>query len=250
MLKIQIKGQMLLKNKKTDFGKVVYENKSLFVIDKKSGIRSEEISKLICHRLDKDTSGLLIVAKNQKTKDFIQKQFKKREIKKEYIALVLGKIQDKETVEGYIFRDNKAKEKRKFQPSFNIKNFNISGKNHERYSKTEIIPVQNFHINLFKNSSRKDLNYFTLVIAKPITGRTHQIRLHLAYLHHPILGETLYGGKIIKIINKRLYISRLMLHAEKITFANPETQKRITFKTKLPIEFIKIINKMEKINVR
>ena len=185
---------MMFENNK--LGKMVFEDDYFLVLDKEPGINSVAISPLICHRLDKNTSGLLIIAKNKSIKKKIQEQFKKRAVKKKYLVLVLGRLEGKEMNEGFIFRNRKDKSKRKFISSFNINNFKISGKEHERYSKTKFQGKKIYFFEIFKKESQKELNYFSLIEAWPKTGRTHQIRLHLQSLHHPILGDNLYGGKI------------------------------------------------------
>ena len=93
---------------------VVFEDNHLKVIDKPAGIISADISPLICHRLDRETSGLLIIAKNERVKKVIQAQFKARRVKKEYLALVLGFTQEKGRIDGYIVRHKKQGEKRRF----------------------------------------------------------------------------------------------------------------------------------------
>ncbi len=239
-MKIAKQDHLLEKNKT-----IIFDSKDFFVIDKLPGENSIDISPLICHRLDRDTSGLLIVAKNKKTKKNIQTQFKKRKVKKKYLALVLGKTESKFKVEGFIFRDRRAKEKRKFTPSFEISDFKISGKKHERYSETEFRTLKVYHKNIFTKSEQKNLNYFSLIEAKPISGRTHQIRLHLQNLKHPILGDDLYGGKIMKEIDKKLEIPRLLLHATQISFYHPETEKVIILKSKLPKDFNKVLERLK-----
>jgi RluA family pseudouridine synthase len=221
--------------------KIIFEDEYLIIYDKPSGINSEDISPLICHRLDKETSGLLIVAKNENVKEKIQLQFKKRTVKKKYVAIVSGEIKGKEEIEGFVFRDKKNYQKRRFTPGFQMSDFKISGKQNERYSKTLIVPGQIIEKKIFKNSSMKDLNYISFVDAYPETGRTHQIRLHLASIHRPILGDNLYGGKIIKKISEKLNINRLMLHATEIHFNHPITQTLLNFKSEIPVNFKSIL---------
>ena len=231
-----MKKHLLEKNR------IIFKDDDLIIYDKPNGINSFELSKLICHRLDKDTSGLLIIAKHKSIKNKIQQQFKERIVNKKYIAIVLGKVKEKETIEGYIFRDKKTLNKRRFMPYFQIENFKISGKNNERFSETLIVPGQILDKNIFKKQDQKDLNYISQIDVYPKTGRTHQIRLHLASTHHPILGDNLYGGKIIKEISKKLKIKRLLLHASEIHFNHPITQKSLHFKSEIPKDFTNISN--------
>ena len=232
---------MLGKNR---FGKIIFEDKDFFILDKSSGQNSTDISPLICHRLDRDTSGLIIIAKNEKTKEIIQEQFKKQKVEKKYLALVLGKAESKFGVEGFIFRDRRKKEKRKFLPSFEISGFKVSGKKHEKYSKTKFRALKVYYKNIFTKPVQKDLNYFSLIEAVPVTGRTHQIRLHLANLQHPILGDDLYGGKIMREVDKKLGVLRLLLYASEINFCHPKNRKIIKFKSKPPKDFNQILEKL------
>jgi len=231
--------------------RILYEDKYFLIYDKEPKVNSLAISPLICHRLDKETSGILIIAKNQKIKEEIQKQFKNKTIKKEYIALVLGKFdliaERRVIVEGFIIRDKKNYQKRKFIPAFQIKNFSITGRKNERYSKTKILPQQIFEKQIFKKANQKDLNYFSLIKAYPETGRTHQIRLHLASIHHPVLGDNLYGGKIMKKISYILKIKRGLLHAYAIKMVHPITNKVMSFQSEIPMDFQKIIKNLQKV---
>ena len=242
-MRIQKKAHSLRKNK---FGKIIFEDKDFFILDKFSGINSTDISPLICHRLDRDTSGLIIVAKNKKTKEVIQEQFRKKKISKKYLALVLGKVEPKFKVEGFIFRDRKAKEKRKFIPSFEILDFEISGKKHQKYSETKFKRLKVYQQNIFPKPDQRDLNYFSLIQAMPITGRTHQIRLHLQSCHQPILGDDLYSGKIMKKVNEKLKIPRLLLHAYVLKMRHPITNKLVNFKSEIPTDFNQILGKLKR----
>jgi 23S rRNA pseudouridine1911/1915/1917 synthase len=181
----------------------VYENEDLLVIDKPAGlivfpeepitektlidILLEEFPSLknvghsprygIIHRLDKDTSGVLAVAKNNKALNFFQKQFKEGEVVKKYSALVTGQVnEDRGQVETLIGRSPQDRRKQKaylpHQPDSKRK----------REAKTYYKVLERF----------KD---YTLLEVMPKTGRKHQIRTHLSYLHHPIAGDKLYGFK-------------------------------------------------------
>lgn len=227
------------------YGKIIYNDRNFYVIDKKSGIKSEDISSLICHRLDRDTSGILIVAKNKKTKEIIQQQFKNRKVKKRYLALVIGKTDDRFLVEGFITRDRKRLNKRKFQAGFEILNYQFTNKKHERFSKTDFKILKIYHHKIFKRPGQDGLNFVSLIEAWPETGRTHQIRIHLASLNHPILGDNLYGGKIMREVNEKLGIERLLLHASKISFINSTNNKKIIIHSPQPQNFNQIIKKME-----
>lgn len=162
----------------------------------------------IVHRLDKDTSGVMVIAKNDYTHKKLITAFKERLIEKVYIAVVYGKlVQKKGKIETFIGRHPKARKKMAV-----LKEGKIAITCYETLEE-------------FKQSS--------LVLAKPITGRTHQIRLHFSHIGHPVLGDPIYGG-IKHNIPKP---PRLMLHAYEISFEHPRTQQKMSFKAPIPEEF-------------
>jgi 23S rRNA pseudouridine1911/1915/1917 synthase len=164
----------------------------------------------ITHRIDKETSGLVIVSKNKKTEIEIKSLFEERKVKKEYIALVHGKI-DKE-----LFIDEPIEKNRDFSE---IK-LKVQISNRGKASQTIIKPIKYF----------KELNQ-TLVEALPLTGRQHQIRVHLFHIKHKIVGDPIYGVDFLyadKYLNGKLKederikitgANRLMLHANSIEFS-------------------------------
>ena len=187
----------------------------------------------IVHRLDKETSGVMIIAKNFKAHTLISKQFEERKVKKIYKALVWGKCEDKGVIEGNIIRNKK-----------NRKLFILSNSKKGRFSKTEFRLIDSFG----------PISYLEL---KPQTGRTHQIRVHMKSIGHPILSDTAYSGgtkmiksfhvKYIKFLKEVLYIiKRVALHAELIEFIHPSTNKKVKFKTKIPSDLQKVINLTKK----
>ena len=150
----------------------------------------------IMHRLDRDTSGVMLIAKNQDTFTYLKEQFQNRSIKKTYRALVYGKMSD---TEGVVDKPISLK------PG-TVKRTVHGGKmTKDAVTKYKVIQT-------FKN--------FTLVEVMPKTGRTHQIRVHLASIDHPIVGDPLYGKKKNKIIIPN--IARQMLHAYSIEFSLPK----------------------------
>jgi len=160
----------------------------------------------IIHRLDKDTSGILLIAKNNKALSFFQNQFKEGRVSKKYLALVVGNLKDREgTIETLIGRSPKDRRKQKIylpqEPESDKK----------RKAITEYKVLQKF----------KD---YDLIEITPKTGRKHQIRAHLAYLGYPIAGDKLYGFKR-QILPKDL--SRQFLHATclKIELPNGEIKE-------------------------
>jgi len=158
----------------------------------------------IVHRLDKDTSGLLLVAKNNQAHMKLAKQFKDHSIKRKYIALVNGEVEfDEGSVEVPLGRHPRMREKMAvtFRKS--------------REAKTNYKVLKRF-------------KGFTLLELIPETGRTHQLRVHLAHLGHPILGDKKYGRTKVKC--------RLALHAKSIGFLHPRTGKCMEFNSELPDE--------------
>lgn len=127
------------------------------------------------HRLDKDTSGILLIAKNEKALSFYQEQFKKRELKKKYIALVIGEVEQGE-IETLIGRSPKNRLKQK------VYLFQSPDSKNKREAITEYKRLKKF-------------KEYTLIEVEPKTGRKHQIRAHLTYLNHPIAGDKIYGFK-------------------------------------------------------
>jgi len=207
--------------------KIIYEDEDLSVIDKPAGLVVDNIERRV-HRLDKDTSGILLVAKNDKALEFLQKQFKERKVKKKYLALVIGHLKTEEgvgdeakassspfaaarVIETLIGRSPGDRRKQKvYLPG----EPNSQGK---RKAVTEYKVLQRFE------------NY-TLIEVEPRTGRKHQIRTHLAYLGHPIAGDKLYGfkGQICPEGLKRHF-----LHASYLKIKLPDGETK-EFKSELP----------------
>ena len=156
--------------------KVIYENNDLLVIDKPAGMVVDDIPRRV-HRLDKDTSGILLIAKNDQALEFFQKQFKERRVEKKYIALIVGHLKTKQgIIETLIGRSPKDRRKQKV---FLAGEPDSQGKR-EAVTKYKVL---------------KRLKNFDLVEITPKTGRKHQIRCHFAYLGHPIVGDKMYGFK-------------------------------------------------------
>jgi len=227
---------------------ILYEDENLLVIDKPAGIivfpekatsektlidyLLEKFPNLrsvgnfprygIVHRLDKDTSGILLVAKNNKTLDFLQKQFKERKIIKKYLALVIGNIKENRgKIETLIGRSPKNRKKQRvyfpLEPS-------LKGK---RKAITEYKVLKRF----------KD---YTLVEVIPKTGRKHQIRCHFTYLGHPIAGDKLYG---FKKQPRPKGLKRQFLHASFLKIKLPDG-KELRLKSNLPENLKKILKNL------
>ncbi len=177
----------------------------------------------IVHRLDKDTSGILLVAKTNQALFFLQKQFKNRTIQKKYLALVIGEIKNNEgIIETLIGRSPKDGKK---QRAFLLGEPGSQGK---RQAITE-------HQILEKYKG------YTFLEVVPKTGRKHQIRCHLAYIHHPIAGDKMYGFKNQPNPKE---LTRHFLHAAylKIELLNGEIKE---FRSELPKELKKILNNLK-----
>ncbi|MFA5780135.1 MAG: RluA family pseudouridine synthase [Elusimicrobiota bacterium] len=160
----------------------------------------------LVHRLDKDTSGVIVVAKNEKSKEFLSRQFQNRNVEKKYFAIVDGIIkEDDGIIETPLGRSREFRKKI------------VVGSASKKMSKTFFKVVERF-----KNA--------TYLEVKPYTGRTHQIRVHLAYIGHPVIGDVEYG-KPSEIAKRQL------LHASNIKLTHPSTKKKIEFSAPLPKDF-------------
>lgn len=176
----------------------------------------------IVHRLDKDTSGILLVAKDRKTLDFLQDQFKQRKVEKRYRALVTGNIERGGSIKTLIGRAPKNRKKQKAYLPFE------PGAKDKREALTEYEVLQKF-------------KEYTLIEARPHTGRKHQIRCHLAHLGHPIAGDKLYGFKD----QKKISFKRQFLHASYLKISLPDNKVKEFF-SELPEDLQEIINNLEK----
>jgi 23S rRNA pseudouridine1911/1915/1917 synthase len=172
----------------------------------------------IVHRLDKDTSGLLIVAKNDRSHKELAKQFKKRSVEKYYYALVEGNLAYKKgKIDAPIGRDPNDRKKMAVR---------------KRHSKKAVSRFK--IIEEFKN--------YTLVEVKIETGRTHQIRVHFSYLDHPVVGDKKYGS------HNKLGAERQLLHAKKLIIKHPISREKMEFEADLKSDFRVILAKLRKEN--
>ena len=166
----------------------------------------------IVHRLDKDTSGLMVVAKDDKTLALLSEMMKNKEVERKYVALVKGVIKhDTGTIDAPIGRDPNNRQKMMVT--------DINAKN----AITHFRVLERYH-----NS--------TLIECKLDTGRTHQIRVHMAYIGFPIVNDPIYGS------TKKTTSFGQMLHSKSIRFIHPITKEELYFEVEPPIEFKKILN--------
>ncbi len=172
----------------------------------------------IVHRIDKDTSGLLLVTKNDNAYRKIQEQLSTHTMHREYYALVKGVIlEDDGKINAPIARD-------KNRPTRNCVDV-LHGKE----------AITFFHV-----EKRYKECEVTLVSCRLLTGRTHQIRVHMDYIGHPVIGDPLYGTG-----NRRIYDAGQLLHAYKLTFIHPSSGKEMSFTAPLPEHFEKVLSSLK-----
>ncbi|MDO8686749.1 MAG: RluA family pseudouridine synthase [Candidatus Berkelbacteria bacterium] len=238
---------------------IIFENDNILVLNKPAGMlvhptqagetdtlvswlkeRYPDIIKLnwpdktrpgVVHRLDKDTSGLIIVAKNPEVLAKLQELFQSREVQKTYTALVYGKLDGDGIIDAPITRGDAGLQK--------VLDTTYS------FSKENIRPAITGY-RAIKHLRYHD-NDITLVEAMPKTGRMHQIRVHLKHLGFPIIGDPLYNTKPSRAISKELDIERQFLHSSKLEFTHPIAGDVIKLESPLPEELKDIIVKISSI---
>lgn len=219
---------------------IVYEDASLIVVDKPPGLvvhpapghaggtlvnallhHCKDLKGIggverpgIVHRLDKDTSGLVLVAKTGAALNDLLRQFKERQVKKVYLALVKGKL---EPASGWI--DAPIGRHRQHRKKMAL---NDDGRAAQTYYEVE-----------------KQFSQFALVRAEPKTGRTHQIRVHLASIGHPILGDRLYGHLRGATVPR---MARQALHAHRLEVTHPESGQALQWVSPLPADLVQAMN--------
>ncbi|CAM3562352.1 RluA family pseudouridine synthase [Flavobacterium saliperosum] len=236
---------------------IVYEDDQLLVINKPAGLvvhpghgnytgtlvnalayhfenlpmNSSERPGLV-HRIDKDTSGLLVVAKTDQAMAFLAKQFEEKTSEREYVALVWGNVAEEEgTVTGYIGRHMKDR-------------MQMSCYDNEEYGKWAVT-----HYKVLER-----LGYVTLVSCKLETGRTHQIRVHMKHIGHTLFNDERYGGHLILkgttftkykqfIDNCFKTLPRQALHAKTLGFQHPTTKEFLRFDTEIPQDMMECVEK-------
>ena len=202
--------------------KVIYEDENVKVLDKPAGVNSDDFERR-AHRLDKDTSGVLLIAKNDEALEFLQKQFKERKVKKQYLALATGNLKNnKGVIETLLGRSPKDRRKQAVYLPGDPKAEN------KREASTVYKVLRKFE------------NY-DLIEVEPQTGRKHQIRAHLAYLGHPIAGDKLYGFKNEKCPEG---LERQFLHSSYLKIKLLDNQIK-EFKSSLPKDLELCLQKLK-----
>lgn len=251
--------------------KVIFEDAQILVLDKAAGIvvtpadtiQDETISDIlisdfkinldrggIVHRLDKDTSGVLVVAKTQEALENLQAQFKERVVKKQYIALAHGTLEKEEVVEGSIARNPGDREK------FIV----VDSSEDSKEAETRFVPdkklemthekleevFEGFNKIQMRKINSSNYQYFTLVNCYPLTGRTHQIRVHLKHIGFPIVSDEKYGGRKTVRLDRR-WCSRQFLHAARLEIDHPKTGERMVFTSGLPEDLKNALSKLNEV---
>ncbi len=221
---------------------VVYEDEHLLVVNKPAGMvvhpgaghtsgtlvngllaRYPQIAGVggleragIVHRLDKDTSGVLLVARGPDTHSALQHQFKRRQVRKTYLALVEGAVSPREgVIEVPIGRDKRQRKRM-------------------AATRTGRPAVTQYRV-------RESFRQHTLLEVRPHTGRTHQVRVHLAWMGYPIVGDRVYGQR-----RQPLLPNRHFLHAYELGFTHPTTQEWMTVSAPLPQELVEVLERLRR----
>ena len=259
-ISIKLEEKVIVKPKKIKLD-IVYEDNNILVINKPSGMvvhpgagnykdtlvnaliykYNNNLSNIngpirpgIVHRIDKDTSGLLVVAKNNFAHNFLSQQFSDHSIKRTYLALIWGVIRPlKGKIKTFIQRSKK-----------NRKLMSVS----EKKGKLAITNYKTIKVYNIKNTPKVSLVEFNLE-----TGRTHQIRVHMQFIKNYIIGDKYYGKKLrgFKNIEKKFEnlikeLNGQALHAKNLTLKNPSNKKLISFESSVPKDFKKLLNFLEK----
>lgn len=228
---------------------IVYEDETLVVVNKPAGLvvhpaagtpsgtlanalsyhfqqlPGTDVRPGIVHRLDRDTSGLLVVAKTEAALENLSDQFRDRTVYKSYVALVHGVVSNSGKIDQPLARD--------------------------RSNRTRMAVVRGGRGALTLYRVRRAFNRFTLLDVELKTGRTHQIRVHLAWIKHPVVGDETYGGgRDNTIRDPRLRagiraLNRHFLHAEKLGFKHPQTGEFVKFQSVLPQGLLELLEALE-----
>ncbi|MBI2309444.1 RluA family pseudouridine synthase [Candidatus Collierbacteria bacterium] len=229
--------------------KILFEDEYLMVIDKPSGVVVNRVETMeaktvadwlennfqnlragIVHRLDKETSGCLIIAKTPEAFTELQRQFKSREVKKEYLALVHGLVEPKEgTIKVPLVRSHHDRDR-----------FTVSAGGRISETGYEVLRIFKGLAFVAKGQALSELS---LLRVFPKTGRTHQIRVHFKYFGHPLVSDEKYGGK--KAPEDRKWCPRIFLHAAKIEFCHPVKKNKVSVVCDLPADLNGVLRNLK-----
>ena len=228
---------------------VIYEDEDIFVLDKPANLvvhpaaghrdgtlvngllardpRLEQLPRAgIVHRLDKDTTGVMVVARNLVAHSWLVEQLQERRVRREYLAVAQGVITAGRRIEMGIARHPRERKKMSVQDSGKpaITHFQVE----QRFA------------------------HYSLIKLQLETGRTHQIRVHMAHIKHPLLGDPMYGGRLripsgldAQLTSLISGFSRQALHAHQLEFVHPGSRQRVSFKADLPADFAQLVAALE-----
>ena len=200
-------------------------NALLHHVDDLSGIGGEKRPGIV-HRLDKGTSGLMVVAKHDRSHEELARQFEQREVEKEYLALAWGEVMAGRRIDAPIGRDP-SNRKKMASESARVRR--------TRAAVTRVVRAEHFG------------RVLTLVQVAIHTGRTHQIRVHLSAIGHPIVGDALYGGVHRRVpgdIRAVAHLDRPFLHAARLAFTHPDDGRRMEFLSAMPADLQKVLDEL------
>jgi 23S rRNA pseudouridine1911/1915/1917 synthase len=200
-------------------------NALLHHVDDLSGIGGEKRPGIV-HRLDRGTSGLMVVAKHDAAHEELGRQFADREVEKEYFALTWGEVMAGRRIDAPIGRDPGNRKKMSSEPT---------RVRRSREAVTRIVRAEHFG------------RVLTLAQVAIHTGRTHQIRVHLSAIGHPIVGDALYGGVHRRVpgdLRAVNHLDRPFLHAARLVFKHPEDQRRMEFTSALPADLQRVLDEL------
>src|SRR4030095_894296 len=175
------------------------------------------------HRLDRGTSGLMVVAKNDRAHQELSRQFKDREVEKEYVALVWGVVQAGRRIDAAIGRDPAQREKM----STRARRARRAGTG---------------------GPWARHLKGVSLLKVATATGRTHQIRVHLSAIGHPVVGDPVYGGVHRRVpgdLRAVMRLERPFLHSARLSFTHPRDRRRVEFDSPLPLDLQAVLDEIE-----
>ena len=209
-------------------------NALLHHVDDLSGIGGQKRPGIV-HRLDRGTSGLMVVAKHDTAHEELSRQFHDREVEKEYFALVWGEVQAGRRIDAPIGRDPSNRKK-------------MSARSLQRGGRAgDPARVRRSREAVTRIIRAEKLRVLTLVQVAIHTGRTHQIRVHLSAIGHPIVGDPLYGGVHRRVpgdLRAVTHLERPFLHAAKLVFKHPRDGRRMEFTSELPDDLQRVLDEL------